>query len=343
VLLPRLDTTGIDSLEDLRDHLQTALQLEHATIPPYFTAWLSVNENKNPDTAEVIRTVMLEEMLHLTLAANLLNAVGGEPKLADANRIPDYPARLPHCGRDFEVSIERFSSEALNVFLKIELPEAPDAEPQPGEYRTIGQFYSAIAQGIERLCEDLGEDQVFTGKLDRQLRPEDYYGSGALVVVRDKQSALAAIREIKEQGEGADQTPFDLDRVVVGDGPGSEPAHYFRFLELKLGKRFRNGDTLRTGPTGKSISTEIGTVYPIAKNPRPSNYPPDSPARLALAGFADTYMTLLISLENAFNGHRDELTSAMARMFSLKNAAMALLRTPGPGEPNTTLGLAFKR
>jgi hypothetical protein len=33
-----------------------------------------VNENKNPQAAEVIRTVMLEEMLHLTLVAKLMNA-----------------------------------------------------------------------------------------------------------------------------------------------------------------------------------------------------------------------------------------------------------------------------
>jgi hypothetical protein len=48
---------------------------------------------------------------------------------------------------------ERYSQDALNTFLKIELPAAQDAEPQPGEYQTIGQFYSAIADGNDRLCD----------------------------------------------------------------------------------------------------------------------------------------------------------------------------------------------
>ncbi|MCU1249918.1 MAG: hypothetical protein JWQ49_2947, partial [Edaphobacter sp.] len=69
---------------------------------------------------------------------------------------------------------ERYSHDALNTFLKIELPAAQDAEPQPGEYQTIGQFYAAIADGIDRLCDALGEGDVFIGDEERQLRPVDF-------------------------------------------------------------------------------------------------------------------------------------------------------------------------
>ena len=57
------------TIESLREHLQAALAVEHATIPPYFTAWISIKDTTNIDAAEIIRSVMLEEMLHLTLAA----------------------------------------------------------------------------------------------------------------------------------------------------------------------------------------------------------------------------------------------------------------------------------
>jgi hypothetical protein len=342
VITPKLITTGIDTLESLRDHLQTALQLEHATIPPYFTAWLSVNENKNPQAAEVVRTVMLEEMLHLTLVANLMNAVGGRPELSDPGRMPSYPERLPHCARHFEVSIERYSHDALDTFLKIELPAAQDAEPQPGEYQTIGQFYSAITDGIDRLCEDLGEEGVFIGDEERQLRPEDYYGSGRLIVVHDRKTALQAIREIKEQGEGTDQSPFDPDQVILGDEPGDEPAHYFRFQELLIGKRYVKGDTVKSGPNGAPIVTDLGAIYPIAKNPKLSDYPDDSPVRLALEAFCDAYSELLVALEAAFNGERIQLVNAMARMFAVKNQALALMRMPSPNDPATTVGLVFR-
>jgi hypothetical protein len=343
VITPRLVTTGIETLASLRDHLQTALQLEHATIPPYFTAWLSVNENLNPQGAEVIRTVMLEEMLHLTLVANLMNAVGGRPEISGPDRIPTYPERLPHCARHFEVSIERYSADALETFLNIELPAAQDAEPQPGEYRTIGQFYSAIADGIDRLCETLGEANVFLGEEHRQLRPEDYYGSGRLIVVRDRSTALKAIEEIREQGEGTDQSPFDPDQVIVGNGPGDEPAHYFRFKELLIGKRYVKGDTVKSGPTGESIVTDLSVVYPITKNPTISDYRDGSVERLALEAFSDAYACLLFSLEEAFNGKRTELVAAMARMFAVKNQALALMRMPCPNDPAATVGLVFKR
>jgi hypothetical protein len=343
LITPHLVTTGITTIDSLHAHLQTALQLEHATIPPYFTAWVSTNEDKNPEAAQIIRSVMLEEMLHLTLVANLLNAVGGHPKLASPSCVPNYPEALPHCGRKFLVSIEKYSPTALETFLNIELPQAQDAEPQAGEYQTIGQFYAAIAKGIERLCETLGEQAVFTGSLERQLRPEDYYGAGGLIVVENRVSALKAIEEIKEQGEGTSQSPFDLDVVIVGDHPGAEPAHYFRFKELLLGRRYQKGDTVRSGPTGSLIENHFDFVYPIATNPKLSDFEPASPIRIALEAFCDSYGELLSNLESAFNGNRSQLIEAIARMFSLKNQALALMRTPSPSDPATNIGLLFSK
>jgi hypothetical protein len=71
---------AIDSTHALRAHLQWALELEHSTIPPYLCALYSIPEGSNPEAAEVVRSVFMEEMLHMTLVANVLNAVGGSPE-----------------------------------------------------------------------------------------------------------------------------------------------------------------------------------------------------------------------------------------------------------------------
>jgi hypothetical protein len=331
----------IATVASLRAHIQEAIELEHATIPPYFTAWLSMKEGSNFEAAEMIRSVMLEEMLHLTLAANLLNAVGGKPSLTHRGFVPNYPHALPHGGRRFKVGIERFSKRALETFLKIERPEAKGARPQPGHFKTIGQFYDAVRDGVDRLCDRFGEQRVFTGDPARQIRPEDYYASGAVVVVTGRDSAHRAMDEIVEQGEGADKGIFDKDRQILGDGDGRELAHYFRFMQVLEGRRFTRRDTPASGPTGSRMPVDYDAVYPIQPNARASRYAKGSAIRAALEAFGKSYEQLLAALEAAFNGNRGRLTEAMARMFALRDQARALMQTPS-GDGRTTVGLDFR-
>src|ERR1700743_2719560 len=69
----------IDTPGKLRQHLQTAIKIELATIPPYLCALWSIQDGNNSVVPGIIRSVVMEEMLHLSMAANLLNAVGGKP------------------------------------------------------------------------------------------------------------------------------------------------------------------------------------------------------------------------------------------------------------------------
>ena len=87
------------------------MQLEHGTIPPYLTALYSMHPGTNSDAFHVIRVVVVEEMLHLTLAANIMNAVGGTPDLTRPDFVPNYPAYLPDGETDFQVDVEAFSRE----------------------------------------------------------------------------------------------------------------------------------------------------------------------------------------------------------------------------------------
>src|SRR6266536_2735894 len=108
--------------------LQTAIELELSTIPPYLVALLSMKVTSNREAADLIRGVMIEEMLHLALVANVLNAVGGTVQLGPDN-IPSYPLRLNFEGknfkdRDFPVNLAPFSAANIQTFMKIEEPQA---------------------------------------------------------------------------------------------------------------------------------------------------------------------------------------------------------------------------
>jgi hypothetical protein len=115
-------STVIENVEQLKAYLQAAIQLEHAVIPPYLTAAYSAKIEANRDSINIIRAVAKEEMLHLALAANLLNAIGGQPNLISPDFVPRYPTHLPTGQDDFDVGIEKFSDQALEIFLGIERP-----------------------------------------------------------------------------------------------------------------------------------------------------------------------------------------------------------------------------
>lgn len=111
----------------LRNKVQTAIELEHATIPPYLTAMFSLAGTQNDEIADLIKSVVIEEMLHLTIACNLLNAIGGSPVLNKKDFVPSYPGPLPGgVGGDLIVPIAKFSKELVkDVFMRIEQPEDP--------------------------------------------------------------------------------------------------------------------------------------------------------------------------------------------------------------------------
>ncbi|MFI7536884.1 ferritin-like domain-containing protein [Streptosporangium sp. NPDC049376] len=319
---------GIDTLDSLREHLQWAIELEHATLPPYLCALYSLDPERNREAVEVVGSVFAEEMLHLTLAANLLNAVGGRPRLDTPEMLPPHPRRLPHS--DIELSLVPFGPEALEMFLRIERPAPAGAVAESDGYETIGQFYAAVEQGLRLLCDRLGEQEVFSGDPARQVHAAHFrHTAGRLVVVDGLKSALTALAEIVEQGEGLDHDEvWDGDRDVFHP-ERDEVAHYYRFQELKAGRRYRRGDTPQSGPTGEAVSVDLAGVRPMRRDPRPA--PPGSAARAAQEEFNHTYCALLHLLEQAFNGSPRMLSVATGTMYALKAQAQALMETPDAG------------
>jgi CDGSH-type Zn-finger protein len=324
----------ISTVQQLRRHLQWAIEVEHSTLPPYLCALYSIHQGANRPAYEVIHSVFMEEMLHLTMAANLLNAVGGSPKLDAPHLLPRYPAALPHSGGSFEVSLEKFSPKAIQTFMRIERPASDSAPPQDDGFETIGQFYEAVKDGIVRLASQMGEETLFCGDPKRQVTAAQYYGgSGRVLAVSNVDSALAALGEIVEQGEGLEhQQVWDGDRSMF-HRDRDEVAHYFRFVEIAEGRRFQPGDTPKTGPTGERFSVDWGAVHQVRANPRSTDHPPGSEVRLAMDRFNHSYCAVLHLLEEAFNGSPALLAVATGEMYALKQQALELMELPyGEGD-----------
>lgn len=333
----------ITTLDELHTHLQWAIELEHCTLPPYLCALYSIKPGTNREAVEAITSVFIEEMLHMTLAANVLNAVGGAPVLDRAAFIPRYPAYLPHSANTFLVPLRRFSPAAIETFMKIENPESFDALPEAEGFHSIGQFYLAIEEGLKHLCETLAEKQVFSGDPARQITPEkvDYTGSGRVIAVHDLASALAAIDEIEEQGEGL--TPHDVwdgDRDMFHPD-SDEVAHYFRYQELLKGRFYQRGDTPATGPRGATFTVDWDAVHPMRDNPASADYQAGSPVREKMDGFNDVYSDVLRRLHRAFNGETAQMFASMRGMMELRTRAQELMQMPS-GDGVTTAGPSFE-
>ncbi len=330
----------ISDPKSLREHLQTALTLELSTIPPYLCALYSIPEGSNMVAAEVIRSVVMEEMLHMTLVANLLNAVGGTPCLDQAEYIPSYPGPLPHSDGSFSVGLLPFSPEAIETFLKIERPAKPKAPPEADRYETIGQFYEAVEEAFETLHREFGK-KLFSGKSSRQVRGEHWYygGGGEPIEVVDLESAKRAIAEIAEQGEGLDHGLFDGDDEF---GEEKELAHYFRFKEIQLGRRYLDTDTPAGGPTGPELIVDWTARYPMGANPRARDYKGQPEIHALMTAFNQRYTELLLMLQEAFTGSPEQLREAVPLMYDLKYKAQALMRIPSGRADGTTVGPSFE-
>lgn len=356
--------TGNDDLETARaelcDLLQQALMLELSTIPPYATACYSILEQGqydrsepvivNAEPIEVIRQVMVEEMLHMTLVANVLNAIGGRPTTNkpsqdnDPRRLPNYPCRLLD-GKGPMVHLRRFTPEQIKSFREVE--RAPD-DPQhalDGDYHTIAGFYLYISKQLEEACKTYGPAAIFIGKEMRQIGNDDYYGAGGEVIEikgsPDERFALAldAINEIMEEGEGAMHGGLARDGDII-PGPEQEEdiAHFFKFNEILHSRYYRPDDHVDHPPTGADLIVDWSAVSPMRDDPKEGDYA-GAPEIAALSDqFNATWSELLDALDAAFNGEKHRLRDLVPVMYRIKDQAQRLMRVPLPDGSGETAG-----
>ena len=312
---------AMDSQQEMQEALQYAIELEHATIPPYLTALYSLQPGKNEAIAGLLKGIVFQEMQHMALAANILNAINGQPALNTPKFVPHYPGGLPfhigdRDGKTFEVPLARFSLDLVdNVFMRIEEPDEPIEFPVAThafalvqqQFKTIGDFYRAVRAGLQA--------SWFTGDPSRQV-------AGFVSPVVTLADAQAAIDLIVQQGEGTTTSPLA--------GPGGQLAHYYRFAEIFHQRTLVPDNTVKQGfsYSGPPIPFDPTGVSPIVKNPTSDLYPPNSIARVESDVFNQLYSNLLRALHITFNGQPDQLDAAIGLMFDLKLQALKLMAIP---------------
>lgn len=345
----------ITTIDDLKKYLYSALKLEHATIPPYLSALYSLHNGSNSPAWHILRVVAVEEMLHLSLVANVMNAIDMSPILTGSDFVPSYPTPLPDGENDFVVDLQPFSPEAVETFLKIERPaKAPNEESRlirrrqpdrvmlaadpvnPGlQYYSIGEFYAEISRGLTYVNDAYAAEgnELFTGHPSRQITPEYFYsGGGEAIPVTGLESALDAIGLISAQGEGLGGGIYD--------GAG-ELAHYYRFQQIQLGRYYVKGDS-PDDPTGPAFDVDWTAVYPMMKNASLEDYPKGSELRKAAREFNESYAGFLRFLTKAFNGQPDLLLEAVPWMFRLRDEISRLIRNPVPDRPGVNAAPTFE-
>ena len=263
------------------------MQLEHGTIPPYLTALYSLHPGTQLRTpCHILRVVAVEEMLHLTLVANMLNAVGGEPDLTQ----PGLRARLPGATCPTARPTSRSAASVLPGRRR-DVParssgrdEAPSEErrlaprsraPAPSRLARPGRAEHAVLQHRRVLRGDRPRDRpvctrsrattLFSGDPARQVTPEYYYsGGGELIPVTDLDSARAGDPAHRRAGRGP--------AAAASTTPSTSSPHYYRFEQLLLGRYYQQGD--KPGkPTGPPLQVDWDAVYPVKKNAKLADYP----------------------------------------------------------------------
>lgn len=228
---PKKGKRGSMTLEQVQASLQLAIQVEHATIPVYMYAFYSIKEGYNNEIADVIRSVAIDEMLHMGLVANILISVGGSPNFVRADFIPVYPSRLPG-GLHPELTL-RLAPLSIglvqDVFMHIETPMYLTDENEDQYNDTIGGFYKRLRKNLKKLEQEANEDSTtIFGNVDRQAE-YDLPGHLKIFKIANLDDALAAIDLITEQGEGSSQIdPLDDYEQL---------AHYYKFQEIVEGRR----------------------------------------------------------------------------------------------------------
>ena len=249
------------SREQLLYWLHEAAEIEHHLMCCYLYAAFSLKHDDTVWSEEqrlavagwrrLLTSVAMEEMTHLCLVGNLMNALGAP---AHMNR-PAFPVGSGLYPAGFVIRLQPFSQATIEHFKFLERPAAqaladgtgfapersyqrivPEGRLSPGarDYNTVGELYEMLTRSLEAFAQTHGEEALFVGdpalQVDMSLAPLQ-----GVIAITNLTSAQRAIVTIVTQGEGAgsEQVDSHYSRFTrVGDEleqllqthPGFEPA-----------------------------------------------------------------------------------------------------------------------
>ena len=324
-----------DTPDKLHVYLQNAIELEHSTIPPYLTAMFSLRSGTNHRIDTLIRSIVIQEMLHMSIAANILIAIGGRPQINNPAFIPKYPGPLPMDIGGLIVGIEAFSMPVVKqTFMAIEQPEDEIPVRTPGlleaaeTYATIGEFYDAIKAQIRAL----GPSIFVNPTAPPQVVAPHWFPPDKLYPITDPDTACRAIDLIKLEGEGTALTPYQSP---------DDPAHFYKFGSIVAGRE------LVTTPTGyayagAAIPFDPDGIWPLKPNCTIAEFAVGTQARTRIEQYAWNYSSLLNALHDAFNGEPARLDAAIGAMYDLRVVAVAMMQTVADPQTGQTVGPSYE-
>jgi hypothetical protein len=208
----------IRTRSDLLKLLCEAAELEHGIACSYLYAALSLKREISEggitwDEQQKIRRwaaqlyfIASQEMLHLALVWNVTTAIGGTPYYLR----PNFPQNTKYYPLNVPIELEPFGLRSLRRFILYEHPQQappgldvkemlglPGDDAENIEFGSVGELYALIESGIR----NIGEKELFIGSPTQQMTT-DLVHFPDLIAVKDRASALKAIQEITEQGEG---------------------------------------------------------------------------------------------------------------------------------------------
>ncbi|MBC7909302.1 MAG: hypothetical protein H7Y30_02310 [Pyrinomonadaceae bacterium] len=372
----------LDSKEDLMVALQQAIELEHSTIPPYLTALYSIKPGANEEVAELIRSVVIEEMLHMALVCNIVVSLGGSPQIGKPGFVPNYPGPLPGgLLGGLTVRLRRCSIEQIrDVFMFIEKPEVT-MDPAERAARRAGSKKSQESV-IERIHNEVkealtGSDDARRKQLAEPLDMRGYPGGPRTANPYTIGWFYDQIKESLTNLSGASQISFGHADQQVSDWTGTGKLYVINSLEdairaideiksqgegasprdpddgdSELAHYYKfseivHGRRIIVGKdgysyTGGHIPFDPNGVYAMTDDPEAALFPDGSRALILSKQFAETYQALLNGLHRTFNGEPDYLGQAVGIMFSLSVIARNLMQTPSGLGDGTTAGPSFQ-
>lgn len=295
------------NLDDLHKHLQFAVELELWTIPYYMVAMYSIIDRTSA-AFRGIRSVLIEEMLHLQCISNMANAYEYQPKLClrpyGCPEIPHLDFALddpdPRAAYSpWSTELGAFDEKRMNTMCLIEYPEwktsrNPQLRSEPPEYGNIAELYAALKSGAGLLT------RYLRGHRNQVDHFSAYYrGMPSLTIDDDGETGFQAFASladlIREHGEGANPRIASQEGMVSTPYRNTADATQGPVIDEVAWSHFRRFSTLR----GKNVNVHRGRVQP------------DHPLNLA---WRDQLARLLRALEQLFSGRDHDNFAAV--MFS---------------------------
>jgi hypothetical protein len=310
------------SVEDVRGLVQGAIDLEFATLPPYLYARFSLLPGSNAAASGLLDSIVREEMIHMCLACNIMNAIGGTPAINP----PHYPGPLPgDVGSGLILHLLPFSRAAMQQGMAIEEPSEAIDPPQKALAEatvagvTIGEYYARLDAALAALPASAwtaGRNQISDAQ----------FFQGQLFAVDSYVDAHRAISEIVSEGEGTPVSPGN---------PGSpldfedELAHYYRFWEIVQDQVLEKDPNPVGYAWGDALGVDWQATYPAIPDPETHDFSSDPPAaQQAQADCNAAFSAMVDALSGAFAGNPAGLGLAVRAMFDLRMAAIEALTTP---------------